>query len=83
MNDNKVVKLTPREDGGIKRTPFNGGLTAGYLNRDAKHLPVTGDKAPWVNPQNYLYDFLQLSFKSFSPDSMELVKEDVEVKKVR
>merc|ERR1711962_1095214 len=41
MNDNKVVKLTPREDKtlGIKRAPFDGGLNSGYIVRDAQFLP--------------------------------------------
>ena len=85
MNDNKVVKLTPREDKtlGIKRAPFDGGLSSGYIVRDAQFLPTTGDRAPWLDLNNYLYDFYQLSFKPFKPESLELVREDVEVKKAK
>merc|ERR1712168_1242659 len=82
MNENRVVRLTPREDKtqGIKKAPFDGGLNAGYIVRDAEFLPTTGDKAPWINLNNYLYDYYQLSFKPSTPESMELVKENVEVK---
>jgi len=83
MNDNQIVKLTPREDKSVTvvRSPFNGGLSSSYLNRDAPYMPTTGDKGPWVNPNNYLYDLFQLWVKPFKPESMELVKKNVEVKK--
>jgi cation diffusion facilitator CzcD-associated flavoprotein CzcO len=40
------------------------GLTSGYVQRGAGQFPKQGQNAPWVMPQNYILDLLNLHFGS-------------------
>ena len=49
MKDNNIVKMMPVVDPNEEYTwtPFNGGLTAGYIARSADVVPKIGDREPW------------------------------------
>ena len=49
MRDNNIVKLMPvvDPDETYEWSPFNGGLTAGYIARATQVVPRVGDKEPW------------------------------------
>lgn len=53
-----AVSVTPAlrpEDKGMKYSPWinPGNFNPGYLNRSMHLLPKTGDRAPWMNSQDY------------------------------
>ncbi len=52
-------QVTPRlrkADAGMEQQPYVSGFSSGYLTRVMSTLPKTGDREPWLNPQNYLGD---------------------------
>ena len=73
MRDNKVGKVVPREDPSdpVKHEAFNGGLSSGYFARAQEILPKQGDRSPWKGGLNYIFDLINMSFKSLSKDSLE------------
>ncbi|MEU1208357.1 NAD(P)/FAD-dependent oxidoreductase [Nocardia sp. NPDC005825] len=51
-----AARVTPTPASGgdpMPRLPYTAGVTSGYMQRAARHMPVQGDHAPWLNPQNY------------------------------
>ncbi len=55
-----VPKLS-KADGDMAARPFVDGFTPGYLTRIMNQLPNQGDRAPWLNTQNYQHDVEQMS----------------------
>ena len=59
LKSSGMRQVTPRlrpEDKAMQRRPFITGFNAGYIERFADHMPSQGDKAPWINDQNYARD---------------------------
>jgi cation diffusion facilitator CzcD-associated flavoprotein CzcO len=48
-------------DDSVKPQPLLS-LKSGYIQRGQKFFPKQGDKSPWVLPQNYILDLLNLHF---------------------
>lgn len=50
-----AARVTPRlpEIGQLQSLPYVAGVTSSYLGRAAETFPRQGDRAPWINPQNY------------------------------
>ena len=71
MDKTGTPQCTPRlNDSDMKETTwFN--LSSGYVRRAADKLPKQGDKNPWIAPQNYLLDIINLKFKSVEDGAME------------
>ncbi len=71
MDKTGATQCTPRlEDRSMKETAwFN--LSSGYVQRAADKLPRQGDKNPWIAPQNYLLDILNLKFKTVEDTAMD------------
>ena len=44
------------EDEGMVTRPWIDGFTPGYMLRDLHRFPRQGDRAPWLNPQDYRRD---------------------------
>ncbi|MBV1932233.1 MAG: NAD(P)/FAD-dependent oxidoreductase [Porticoccaceae bacterium] len=74
MDKTGAAQCTPRlADRAMKETAwFN--LSSGYVQRAADKLPRQGDKNPWIAPQNYLLDILNLKFKTVEDTAMEFSK---------
>jgi hypothetical protein len=50
---------TPRlrpQDAGMRARPWIDGFTPNYLQRSLHRFPRQGDRAPWLNPQDYARD---------------------------
>lgn len=50
-----VPTLRP-EDEGMPERPWIDGFTPNYMTRVMHRFPRQGDRAPWLNPQNYAKD---------------------------
>jgi hypothetical protein len=44
------------EDEGMATRPWVTGFSSGYLQRVMGELPKQGDRAPWLNSQDYFAD---------------------------
>lgn len=54
-----AVECTPRlrpEDAGMPERAWLEGFTPGYMQRHMDRMPHQGDRAPWINPQDYSHD---------------------------
>jgi len=71
MRDNTIAKVVPKDDGGVKRENFTGGLTSGYFLRSGNVMPKQGDKFPWKGGVNYILDLIQMTFGGFTKDCLE------------
>lgn len=59
MDATGTTQCTPRlrpEDRDMVARPWIDGFTAGYMQRVMDRFPRQGDRAPWINPQNYKKD---------------------------
>ena len=59
MERTGVRQCTPclrEEEQGMAKRPWIENFSSNYLQRAAHLLPKQGDRAPWVNPQNYRQD---------------------------
>ena len=75
MRENDIGKVSAKLPTGMERSPFNGGLTSGYISRGAEVVPRIGDKAPWNSGGgNYIQDYFNLSVRAFSTQDLELEK---------
>ena len=63
-------RLRPREHG-MPLRPFIDGFNPGYLKRIEDRLPKQGDRAPWLNTQNYRNDLRQLRDGPVADGAME------------
>jgi hypothetical protein len=64
MDEHQKRRCVPRlskADGDMVARPFVDGFTPGYLTRIMNQLPNQGDRAPWLNTQNYQHDVEQMS----------------------
>lgn len=64
MDEHQKTRCVPRlskADGDMAARPFVDGFTPGYLTRIMSRLPNQGDRAPWLNTQNYQHDVEQMS----------------------
>ena len=52
----KCVPELRAEDEGMAPRPWITGFSSGYLQRVMGELPKQGDRAPWLNSQDYLAD---------------------------
>ena len=52
----KCVPELRAEDEGMAQQPWITGFSSGYLQRVMDELPKQGDRAPWLNSQDYLAD---------------------------
>ena len=69
--------VTPRlraSDADMTPQPYVSGFSSGYLVRAMEKLPKTGDREPWLNPQDYLPD--RERFLEHTLDDGSLVFED-------
>lgn len=57
---NRCVPRLSKTDKGMPQRPFVDGFTPGYLTRIMDQLPNQGDRAPWLNTQNYQHDTEQM-----------------------
>lgn len=63
METNKFRKVIAKLDDKVVKQPiFN--LSSGYIQRSQEQMPKMGTVYPWVYYQNYLWDILQLRFRS-------------------
>jgi len=46
-------------------------LSSGYIQRSQQYMPKMGTTYPWVYYQNYLYDIVQLRYKSIVDEYVE------------
>jgi monooxygenase len=56
MESTGVTRVTPElrpEDQDMARGPYVEGFSSGYFQRANGVLPIQGDHAPWINPQNH------------------------------
>jgi monooxygenase len=56
MDSTDAARVTPQlrpEDKDMSRGPFVEGFSSGYFQRANGVLPIQGDRAPWINPQNH------------------------------
>jgi monooxygenase len=56
MDSTGATRVTPElrpEDRHMRSGPFVEGFSSGYFQRADGVLPIQGDRAPWVNPQNH------------------------------
>lgn len=56
MDSTGVTRVTPGlrpEDQNMARGPYVEGFSSGYFQRANGVLPIQGDHAPWINPQNH------------------------------
>jgi len=61
-HDARVVRPTLREeDRGMEARPFIDDFSAGYMQRMMHRFPKQGDRAPWLNTQDYGKDRKLLS----------------------
>ncbi|HBN16180.1 MAG TPA: FAD-containing monooxygenase EthA [Pseudohongiella sp.] len=61
-HDARVVRPTLRdEDKGMEARPFIDDFSAGYMQRMMHRFPKQGDRAPWLNTQDYGKDRKLLS----------------------
>ncbi|MEC8860588.1 MAG: NAD(P)/FAD-dependent oxidoreductase [Pseudomonadota bacterium] len=61
-HDARVVRPTLREeDQGMEARPFIDDFSAGYMQRMMHRFPKQGDRAPWLNTQDYGKDRKLLS----------------------
>ncbi|MBP47055.1 MAG: FAD-containing monooxygenase EthA [Myxococcales bacterium] len=67
-----IPRLSPR-DKEMPLRPFIDGFTPGYLQRVDAIMPKQGDRAPWVNTQNYRHDLKQFQGGSVDDGSMEFL----------
>jgi monooxygenase len=54
-----AVECTPRlrpEDADMPERAWVEGFTPGYMQRHMDRMPHQGDRAPWINPQDYAHD---------------------------
>jgi monooxygenase len=56
MESSGATRVTPElrpEDQHMARGPYVEGFSSGYFQRANGVLPMQGDHAPWINPQNH------------------------------
>ena len=59
MDDTGTQICTPRlraSDASMELRPVLDHLTSGYIQRAVDRYPKQGDRAPWINPQDYAKD---------------------------
>jgi cation diffusion facilitator CzcD-associated flavoprotein CzcO len=59
MDDTGTQICTPRlraSDASMELRPVLDHLTSGYIRRAVDRYPKQGDRAPWINPQDYAKD---------------------------
>ena len=52
----QCTAVLPVEDSNMPSKPWIDDFTAGYMSRVMHLFPKQGEKAPWVNTQNYILD---------------------------
>ncbi len=60
----RCTAVLRQSDSDMPQRPYVEGFSSGYLQRVMDKLPKTGDREPWLNPQDYLadrYRFLEAS----------------------
>jgi hypothetical protein len=59
MSDTGTQRCTPRlraSDRDMVARPWIEGFSSGYMQRAMHLMPRQGDRAPWLNPQDYAAD---------------------------
>ena len=84
MSETGTDQCTPHlrsSDYDMPERPWVDGFTPGYIQRMIHRLPKQGDRAPWINPQQYSKDKKLFRKSPIDDGVMQFTKSKVEDKK--
>lgn len=70
-------QVTPRlrpSDANMPQRPWIDDFSSGYMERMMHRFPMQGDRAPWLNPQNYRRDKKMIRFGEIDDGALEFVR---------
>lgn len=76
MRDINATVVTPQlrsSDEGMAARPWIDGFSAGYMQRVLHRFPKQGDRAPWINSQDYLRERRELAAEGFDDGALRFV----------
>lgn len=74
MDSTNLRQCTPRlteDDRTMPERPWIDDFSSGYMQRMMHRMPRQGDRAPWVNPQNFKHDKKMISESAIDDGALE------------
>ena len=74
MDSTNLRQCTPRltdYDRTMPERPWIDDFSSGYMQRMMHRMPRQGDRAPWVNPQNFKHDKKMISESAIDDGALE------------